>query len=584
MTITKKQKAATTREQKKAKEQQARMRQSSASASDLTARNATVGDVSSQLALAMGRPPEIRLNEGGSLLDESNGYGDPLVPDINDGVRQRGSGGRAVSSPLPAMTPSAENSLVTDRHGRPVMATNQIEGTGSMSSSAIQVNSHRMVGDSGIMGATRSPFLGPESDDWRQRMTVRIEEVEDEDDMVRGRKEGTRSEGGARRSSQWTGRSRTHSPLKDRAADKRRDKLPGAQSLAGRMDPDPEKREGWKNPRMKQLADEVLQRERDARRDAVEFRRYVTESLQAQREQRRVREEEDHVFSEELAAEWRREDEAVDRWLAKQVGRDGPPQEVIVEDAAQREHIQDISLRAAAMAEHEASAQRERDAIAQLKSAIRGIARVNVTQRTTSSSGIPDQGIDWDSDGRLIEVQPAPSCGSSVGTAGGAHRAANGVLLDKTEPVQPKEGRMGSFESVGGPEAESSERKVLKQEASSGSVPARAVVPTTSHYLQPGTKPVRSAAGVPLAAAGGAGNGPPSDEEESDDSGSDRESGGSGTDSAWGDHGDDRNGSGHKSSKGNPGGGGGYPDDSGDSESESSEDRSARNKGPSKTP
>ncbi|KAF8131719.1 hypothetical protein K438DRAFT_1998850 [Mycena galopus ATCC 62051] len=351
----------------------------------------------------MGRPPEIRLNAGSSLLDESNGYGDLLVPEGNAVAMQRGSGDRAVSSPLPALTPSAENSIVVNEHGRPFMGMTQNDARSLVAS---RVTPLRTVGDN-ASGATSNAILGSESDDWRRRATVRIEEVEDEDEIAQRRREGTQggvvsgeqrtmlsyahgretspgpvvisvtvdvlselnTERGCSdvRSSRRIERSRTRSPSKGRMADKRRHLSPDARSVAGVTDTDPEKREGWNHPRMKQLADEAIQREQDARKDAVEFRRYVTDSLNAQREQRRVCEEEDRMFTEELAAAWQREDEAVDRRLAEQIGREEPPQEIMVEDVVQLEMLQEVSMREAALAEHEAAAQREREAIERIK-------------------------------------------------------------------------------------------------------------------------------------------------------------------------------------------------------------------------
>ncbi|KAF8190257.1 hypothetical protein K438DRAFT_1763267 [Mycena galopus ATCC 62051] len=532
MMLTKKQKAAV------AREQQTRMRQTSTSTSDLAARNATAGEAS-QGSIVMGQSPEIQVNGGGSLLDESNGYGNLLEPDVNDVAMHRGSGDRVISSPLPALIPSAENSLVSDENACLLIDNNRLVGTNTTSNGPRGTNGvtmFRSAVNNGV-SATNSPFLGPESGNWRRQVTVRIEEVENDEDIAQCRKEGTHVEG--IRSEQCTGSS--YVPAME-------NELGPVASLI--------------------TTDIVKELNTDCGRSKESENRQCSERYRKDgprsRDERGVEESAD-----ETAGGGGLEARNGSVRTKLQTGHEEPLQEAMIEDAARREIIQEMSMRASALAEHEAAVQWEHDAIERLK--LKGNKTPSVVLIVSTIPDVPPN-----RDGCPIEVRPVPSRGNSIGTAGGTHQPRKEMLPEPPKTV-PNKG-MELFERFGEPAAESSGRKEPKQE-----IPSQVLQPASlMYYLQPGTKPVQSAARVPVAAGGGDGNGLPSNDEESDETSSSGESEGSSTDSAWGDHGDDRNGSGRKSLRNGPGGG--SSDGSGESKSDSSDDSHAKKKRPSKTP
>ncbi|KAJ7491649.1 hypothetical protein B0H11DRAFT_2399077 [Mycena galericulata] len=219
---------------------------------------------------------------------------------------------------------------------------------------------------------------------------------------------------------------------------------------------------------------------------------------------------------------------------------------------------------------------------------------------SSGTSNIPDQGIDWNEEGKPIEVATAPSRGSSVGTRGGRVKRSPRASDARTSELNIRDAKFPNMSptSFNAPAAESSERKDEKSPSHSEDNKTRDSIPpgkppkdeSRDYYLHRGTAP-------PAPSPDGDG-GDSSDSDETNSSKSDdtyrletNYSRSSESDSAFEDNigSDDitqnsREGSApHTRSGAAYGGGGGPPEDSG-GESSSDSESPSRSPGPSRTP
>ncbi|KAJ6478844.1 hypothetical protein C8R47DRAFT_1074863 [Mycena vitilis] len=382
-----------------------------------------------------------------------------------------------------------------------------------------------------------------------------------------------------------------------------------------------------------QLEKEAIERDRETFQNTDEFRLRREKYVRSERRLQELRIEEDLVFAQHLADTFAQE--AADLALAQEVAQEEERRRVIgggEEEPdpleAEARALEEAARAARAKADKSRS---ERQSVADerkssvpaeepiSKAAMIASTPTVVERQThnfanrvilqkwrtqdlmaTGKTGIADQGIDWDANGKPFEVAPAPSRGSSVGTRGGKHPVKKSSKSpQKIGDLQFPDVTQKSFNA---PAAESSARKDDKADRKVDKSTSRLCKGNkNTNKASPPVSPKKEAVGgnITAAVAGGGGGGESSSSSElssdADDSTYKKESTYSrseATDSAFDEDIEvtllSGNGSiPHTRSRKQYGGGGDPPDDPGagsdsDESSSDSDEASGRSKGSDK--
>ncbi|KAJ7176538.1 hypothetical protein C8R46DRAFT_1029871 [Mycena filopes] len=274
----------------------------------------------------------------------------------------------------------------------------------------------------------------------------------------------------------------------------------------------------WDNEELVKRARETIARDRALKDDSEEYARRRKEANEAIRRLVSFRIEDDRQYAAEMDAQFARE--AADRALAQELSKELNKVAPTHEDASlkvarqfekeERRAVKQMLVQATAQLEalpktedSETRMQRDRlqrevDYARKYRTALRAAKTKSTNTNAVASSsrqvtfempegkvigqryriqdlmksgssGIPDQGVDWDGDGTPIEVAPAPSRGSSVGTNGGRQKSPKKERVATADVREPA--KVASNQSA--PARPKSEERTESYYLKAGNAPAQ---------------------------------------------------------------------------------------------------------------